>query len=499
MIRCVTFITIYQIVLMESARAIYLGGKVIYANDKRLNNNSYIEWGLYCPECGEEVHLRQGSIREPYFAHFKQITNTECSLRVSIEGNNEGRWTELEIGRGQRREIFQQYFLALVATNDFDFYMKIAKVKDTINSHILVFLTKEVRNYLVKNAVEIIETSVQLYRNNSNESKFKALNERIINEAIEYLCVESSLNVLQQLIYYCISFLEQLIKNNAGNVENTNIVIVLINKVAVIIANTDWTKEIFTMKGNKLLQQNILSPVEQTHDNLAAQSQAIKLNSELRDAKTPNGYVGSSKETKPTIKAGGKAPDSFNRSIAFYLEGFFKDKVQLYLDSNNLVIYLLDYSSQEKIIELGKINSFDGESYRWSFYEQIDQRLKKLLRTEIYMLIQPKKSDKLIQPNNSDNRSLNKRRQWLNKRIQLLKKEEPQNKLELAKSPYAEFNITSPNIGDVITVKSARQFSRLSVLLQKDGFIVKFGDDKRSIEIVGIRLIIKATHDLTNL
>lgn len=203
---------------MESARAIYLGGKVIYANDKRLNNNSYIEWGLYCPECGEEVHLRHGSIRVPYFAHFKQITDTECGLRVSIEGNNEGRWTELEIGRGQRRELFQQHFLALVASNDSSFYIKIAKVKDTINTDILVSLTKQVRNYLVKNAVEIIESSVQLYRNNSNESKFKALHEKIISEAIEYLCVESSLNVLEQLIYYCISFSEQVIKNDAGNV-----------------------------------------------------------------------------------------------------------------------------------------------------------------------------------------------------------------------------------------------------------------------------------------
>ncbi|XWK86611.1 MAG: competence protein CoiA family protein [Phormidium sp.] len=261
---------------MEYARAIYLGGKVISANDKRLNNNSYIEWGLYCPECGEEVHLRHGSIREPYFAHFKQITDTKCSLRVNIDGNNEGRWTELETGRGQRRALFQQHFLALVATNDCNFYIKIAKVKDTINSDILVFLTKEVRSYLVKNTVEIIESSVQLYRNKSNESKFKALHEKIISEAIEYLCVKSSLNVLQQLIYYCISFSEQVIKNDAGDGENTNIVIDLINKVTVVIANTDWTKEIFTLK---------------SHDNLAEHSQARKLNGELRDAKTPNSYL----------------------------------------------------------------------------------------------------------------------------------------------------------------------------------------------------------------
>ncbi|MFB2982503.1 competence protein CoiA family protein [Microseira sp. BLCC-F43] len=109
---------------MEFARSIYLGGKVIYANDERLNNQSYKRWGLYCPECGEEVHLRHGSIREPYFAHFKKITDAECSMRVSINGNNEARWTELEIGRGQRRELFQQHFLNLVASNEHDFCLK---------------------------------------------------------------------------------------------------------------------------------------------------------------------------------------------------------------------------------------------------------------------------------------------------------------------------------------------------------------------------------------
>ncbi len=453
---------------MESARAIYLGGKVIYANDKRLNNNSYIEWGLYCPECGEEVHLRHGSIREPYFAHFKQITNTECSLRVSIEGNNQGRWTELEIGRGQRREIFQQHFLALVATNDFDFYRKIAKVKDTISSDILVSITKEVRNYLVKNAVEIIESSVQLYRNKSNESKFKALHEKIIGEAIEYLCVESSLNVLQQLIYYCISFSEQVIKNDAGNVENPSIVIDLINKVAVIIANTDWTKEIFTLKIYDLLQPNILSPVEQTYDNLAAQSQAIKLNSELRDAKTPNGYVGSSKETKSTIKAGGRTPDSFNKSIAFYLGGFFKHKVQLYLDLNKLLIYILDYSSQEQILCLGKIDCFDGELYQWSFYPKIDRELKSLLRSKINELIQPKKS------------SLNPLKLKI---AQLKKKKEQQNQLEIKHSPYAQFNMVLPKIGDVLTCKSCNEFKRIRTQLHNDGFNYEV-INKRTIKVI---------------
>ena len=219
---------------MEFARSIYFGGEVIYANDKRLNNNSYKEWGLYCPECGEEVHLRHGFIREPYFAHFKQTTNTECSLRVSIDGNSNGRWTELEIGRGQRRELFQQHFLTLVASNDSSFYVKIEKVKNTISSNNLLFVAKQVRTYLIKNVTAIIKEFTQLYKKKNNVSKFKELHAKIISEAIEYLCVESSLNVLEQIIYYCIAISEQLVDyDDADNkLKNNHIVIHLVNKVA---------------------------------------------------------------------------------------------------------------------------------------------------------------------------------------------------------------------------------------------------------------------------
>jgi hypothetical protein len=156
-------------------------------------------------------------------------------------------------------------------------------------------------------SIEIIESSVQLYRNKSNERRFKALHEKIISEAIEYLCVESSLNVLQQLIYYCLSFSEQVIKNDAGNGENTNIVVDLVNKVTVIIANTDWTKEIFTLK---------------IHDNLAEHSQARKLNGELRDAKTPNTYLVPSYTALQLIK------ETVDKNISIYTSKIEKLQIQ---------------------------------------------------------------------------------------------------------------------------------------------------------------------------
>ncbi|MFB2919322.1 MULTISPECIES: competence protein CoiA family protein [Aerosakkonema] len=232
---------------MEFARSIYLGGEVIYANDKRLNNNSYKEWGLYCPECGEEVHLRHGLIRESYFAHFKQITDTECNLRVSIDGNSKGKWTDLKLGRGQRRELFQEHFLNIIARNDSVFFIKIQQVKDIINTGSLVAVTQEVRRYFIKNTNTIIEASIQWYRSKHNETKFKALQEKIIGEAIEYLCVESSLNVLQEIIYYCVYSSEWIFEDDAVNK--------LIHKLSKLIGNTDWTKEIFI-----LLQDNLLQP-----------------------------------------------------------------------------------------------------------------------------------------------------------------------------------------------------------------------------------------------
>lgn len=76
---------------MNVAKSLYLGGKIIYANDESLNYYSYKELGLRCPVCGEPVHLRKGNYRKPYFAHFKGTDPKqveECNLRASAYGNS---------------------------------------------------------------------------------------------------------------------------------------------------------------------------------------------------------------------------------------------------------------------------------------------------------------------------------------------------------------------------------------------------------------------------
>src|SRR6478672_1495501 len=130
---------------MKFARSIYLGGEIIEANDSRLNNQSYKDLGLYCPQCGEEVHLRYGSIKEAYFAHFKKTTEKKCNFRVEASNNNTGKWTDLEEGRGQRRILFQKHFLYIITINAPDFFEILNTVelfKKLPNSELLITIIK---------------------------------------------------------------------------------------------------------------------------------------------------------------------------------------------------------------------------------------------------------------------------------------------------------------------------------------------------------------------
>lgn len=205
-------------------------------------------------------------------------------------------------------------------------------------------------------------------------------------------------------------------------------------------------------------------------------SQARKQNGDLTTAKTQGGYVGAVKKTKSTIKSGGKTPHSFqtplfNRSNGFNLDGF-TGKVQLFLNLNDLVIYLLDYSTQDVIIRLGKINSFDTELYQWSYFTEVKDSIKSLLTAKINKLIQPRKSD--------GKGDINLPKLQI---LESLKKQEQQRQGELKHSPYAAFNLIRPKVGDVIKCNSANQTSKLRCQLHKDGIKYQLLDN-RTIKII---------------
>lgn len=208
-------------------------------------------------------------------------------------------------------------------------------------------------------------------------------------------------------------------------------------------------------------------------------SQARKANGELRDIKTPGGYVGLSKKTKSTIKAGGKSPHmvdntNFNRSNSFNVLNF--TSVQLMYNVYTGVIYLLDYYSQKEVMRLGQINSFENGLYQWSYLNNISDELKSALKNKINKLIQPRKTDEKSQ--------LNLPKELL---AEALQKKEMQEKVEKKYSPYAKFGITTVKLHDNYHVESRRKFDELVSLLRKDGFDVLFSEDKRTVTVMGKR------------
>lgn len=220
---------------MNVAKSLYLGGKIIYANDKRLNYYSYKELGLLCPVCGEPVHFRKGECRKPYFAHFKGTDPKqveECNLRASAYGNStQGTKSNFIEDKGQRIEIFEKQFLNIIAENDSEFYIKIRAVNNRVPLIKLENTTKECREYLIANNERIKTKLNALYKNDLNNSS--TLDKQITFEAIDYLFVESSHCLLDKLIHYSIYNCYDFTSFSLANI---------CDEVVEIILNTPWLK-----------------------------------------------------------------------------------------------------------------------------------------------------------------------------------------------------------------------------------------------------------------
>ncbi|WP_196511937.1 competence protein CoiA family protein [Nostoc sp. NZL] len=129
---------------MEFAKAMALGGQIVYAN--KCNFSSYDDLKLRCYLCGQEVYLRKGNIREPYFAHFHATSSRqveECELRVSAYGNSTDTSSLIE-NRGQRLEIFQQHFISMI-------YVGQEKIVDDVKFNKWIYSIKRDNNQAINN------------------------------------------------------------------------------------------------------------------------------------------------------------------------------------------------------------------------------------------------------------------------------------------------------------------------------------------------------------
>ncbi|MEA5468477.1 hypothetical protein [Spirulina sp. 06S082] len=226
---------------MDFAKAMYLGGDIVHARDERLNYQSYKELGLVCPHCNQEILLRCGEWNRPHFAHFKATNlSSRCELRVANSYGYSG-WSSFfsPEDKGQKRKIFEQYFLKIIGSEQIKFEEKINFVKSKIFDSNAVDLIIQCSEFFCENRSRLI-TECREVAGKQNELLLRSL---IAAEAIKYLCVSSSIHLLEQLIYYSL-FCCNPEPGNWRNFFRTVQLIPITQKIKEIILETHWESAI---------------------------------------------------------------------------------------------------------------------------------------------------------------------------------------------------------------------------------------------------------------
>jgi hypothetical protein len=242
---------------MEFAISMYKGGERVYAKD--CDFNSYSELALLCPDCKQEVYLRKGKIIKPYFAHFR-ATNPkqakQCKLRVSSDEH--AIETNEFIGyRGQRLEIFQQRFISMISVGeqkiveDVKFKNWIDSIKRD-NNQAINNITKDCTEYFINHHKEIVEIYCIPLK---YDQPF--LQQQIALKAIDYLCIQSSLQLLEYLLYYSIYKLyeheqDKLFKQEILTIDIANIC----QYTAKVIMFNPWIEAVNNANDTHLLLNN---------------------------------------------------------------------------------------------------------------------------------------------------------------------------------------------------------------------------------------------------
>lgn len=113
---------------MRYAKAMYLAGEIVQANE--CNFNSSKDLGLVCPLCSQAVYLRSGALREqllrngqkklqiinPYFAHYKTgFFDYNCDNRILTKEGRD-RLEKIKIkARNQRLKLYNRHLWEMFA------------------------------------------------------------------------------------------------------------------------------------------------------------------------------------------------------------------------------------------------------------------------------------------------------------------------------------------------------------------------------------------------
>jgi Zn-finger protein len=247
---------------MESAKSMRLGGKTVYPDE--CDFYSYNDLKLRCHVCGEPVYLKKGKYRKPHFAHFpgtdpKQVE--ECKLRVSNYSNS----TEINIlikDKGQRLEVFQQHFLSMISigeekiVNDVKFKKWINSIQGTNNPTIKNIIKDCTQYFLIHRRLIADKYILHISKIKDNQT---ILQQQIALEAIDYLCVKSSLQLLEYLLHYSMYQLYKHEQNKLFKQQITkNDIDTICHHVTKITMFNRWIEAFSNVKDNTQIKTNII-------------------------------------------------------------------------------------------------------------------------------------------------------------------------------------------------------------------------------------------------
>ncbi|MEH2315755.1 competence protein CoiA family protein [Nostoc sp.] len=233
---------------MFYAKAMYRGGETIVAAD-HLSYSSYTQLGLRCIACGEEVCLRKGIVKSRHFAHFMDVGSSPSNCPLRVRGFSDS-WSELTVeSKGQRRHLFQEYFLSIIKKLNTNFVSYIQRLTTIISINKLELIVKKFSECFCINKTNLINEFRSLALKNSNQNL--GMQFLIASEAIDYLSISSSQELLEQLIYYSIYL---CYSESSLSAEDSLIYTISDNKIVETIKNiileTNWLSnfEYFSQK-----------------------------------------------------------------------------------------------------------------------------------------------------------------------------------------------------------------------------------------------------------
>jgi|GEM_PF-2344959 len=239
---------------MDIAKSMMLGGKIVYPDE--CDYSSYKELLLCCPFCGQEVFLKAGACRKSHFAHFAGTDPNQveqCELRASSYSKSSGINNFFQ-DRRQRLKIFQDRFLSLISLeNDtpitnLEFNNWVNSIKRDRDQSIDNIITDCI-HYFLKHCHKIADKYINTTVNIN-------IQREIALEAIDYLCVKSSFNLLEYLIYFSIY---KLLKNEQHKLFQQHIagkdVASICHFVIKIIIFNNWI-EVFKIEDDQLKKKS---------------------------------------------------------------------------------------------------------------------------------------------------------------------------------------------------------------------------------------------------